>query len=392
MNSKPSVLLIASRGCLSLIEVVALFVRAGFDVDVLTKNQEFLKSSGLIRNLYIEKNSTLAPKLAIHLIAENNYVQVHAVVDELLKAIVNSDLSDEDKLKLLPVVSTENFKHLYSKVRLSELFLAEGVPTPQFQIINHQDQLDYQTIQLAYPFMIKIDVSGAGDGVFKCDSPQELQSIKTKLNPEDFPLVIQEYIPGELVDMSAFYKNARLVYFTYSRIEECVSQYGVSKLRTYIPKKLGNPDVISELKLIGETLGADGFSNISCIKSSVNGKHYYIEADLRPNAWVNFGQHIGHDMADFLMNRDENFREPELRITTGQANITAPYCFRMTLFELLINKHNVWNFIPSYGYRMLWLQSMKNLKKLLKRPFKLAIAILVNFQNRLRCRIRYLTN
>lgn len=391
MNSNPSVLLIASRGCLSLIEVVALFVRAGFDVDVLAKNQDFLKRFGLIRNLYIEKNSTLAPQLAIHLITENNYVQVHAVVDELLKAIVNSDLSDEDKLKLLPVVSTENFKHLYSKVHLSELFLAKGVPTPQFQIINHQDQLDPQAMRFAYPFMIKIDVSGAGAGVFKCDSPQELQSIKKKLNPEDFPLVIQEYIPGELVDMSAFYKNAHLVYFTYSRIEECVSQYGVSKLRTYIPKGLGNPDVISELKLIGEALGADGFSNISCIKSSVNGKHYYIEADLRPNAWVNFGQHIDHDMADFLMSRDENFREPELRIITGKT-ITAPYCFRMTLFELLINKHDVWHFIPSWGYSMLWLQSMKNLKKLLKRPFKLVLAVLVNFLNRLRCRIRYLTN
>jgi hypothetical protein len=41
---------------------------------------------------------------------------------------------------------------------------------------------------------------------------------------------------------------------------------------------------------------------------------------------------------------------------------------------------------------MLWLQSMKNLKKLLKRPFKLVIAVLVNFLNRLRCRIRYLIN
>jgi phosphoribosylaminoimidazole carboxylase (NCAIR synthetase) len=71
---------------------------------------------------------------------------------------LNSDLSVEEKIELLPIQTIKNLDHIYSKIGLSKVFQEFGVITPEFRIAKDKSELKKSVESLGYPVLVKIDV------------------------------------------------------------------------------------------------------------------------------------------------------------------------------------------------------------------------------------------
>ncbi len=280
---------------------------------------------------------------AIHQRIDEPYNWVIVTDDETLREILESDLSTEQKLKLLPVQREENLTHIYSKIGLSKLFSAHGVNSPPSLVVHSREEALSAANQLGYPILIKRDASGGGIGVFPCDAASDLKALQPQLFVE--PLLVQKKISGFEVDLSALYLEGELIHFNYAKVEKSFENFGPSILRTYRPLSRIDRGIFAELKQIGRTLGAHGFVNIGCIQSD-DGR-FYFEADMRPTVWVESTRYFGEDPA--LRIKNWFLRKEVLNPSAPSSQpeqILIPYFLRLSWFELLTNRYNVWKFIP----------------------------------------------
>ena len=99
--------------CLQLIfPFPSLLSRAGFEVDAISNNST-LKKSRFISNFELVEGRDF-----LNLITKkqlDDYDFIIPTDDLILSLIINSNLPVATKLKLLPVNSEENLKHIYSK-------------------------------------------------------------------------------------------------------------------------------------------------------------------------------------------------------------------------------------------------------------------------------------
>jgi hypothetical protein len=194
--------------------------------------------------------------------------------------------------------------------------------------------------------MVKIDFSSGGQGVYKCNSYEEILSYKEKYS---YPLLIQKYILGDVIDLSGFYQKEQLIHFTYSRLEKSYpNKYGPSYLRTYYQLSCVESTVLKELINLGKIISANGFTNVTAIYSKSDNKRYYIEADMRPNAWFDFGKFMGNDLTfalrNYFTNRQILTEFPSLKTSLPKFK-TIPYYERMKFFQVFINKFQCWDYI-----------------------------------------------
>ena len=213
---------------------------------------------------------------------------------------MNSDLSAEEKIELLPIQTIKNLDHIYSKIGLSRIFQEFGINTPEFCIAKDKFELQQSVESLGYPVLVKVDSSGGGFGVFECSSNGDIEVLLNKL--QTYPVLLQKKIQGVELHLSGFYQNSKLIHFSCSRIERVNGKFGASALRTYVQIAHLKKEIFDELDLLGMALGANGFVNIACIQSDHDQKRYFIEADMRPNAWVDFSKYFGDDPAVQIKN------------------------------------------------------------------------------------------
>ncbi len=348
-----------------MMAALGLLTRAGFTVDVISTSNYFKKNK-LTREYLLAENNDLLLEAASRKI-KHKYNLVVIADDPTLGAILNSDLHNEEKLELLPVVAIQDFNHIFSKIGLSLALEKNGVNTPAYLIAQNGQELKNSAQILGYPMLVKIDSSAGGLGVFECSSDSNLEALVTKLR--DYPVLMQKKMKGIEVSMEAFYQNGNLIHFAYSTPEKYKYKFGPTSVRTYVQLACLEKEVFRELDLIGKVLGADGFVNISSIRSDEDDKLYFIEADMRPNLWINHSKYFGDDAAGKI-NR---------YFSTG-GRIGYPYPFnpeypqqilishysRITLRELILNRYQVWKHLPesflylTLRYRMwVWIISTR---------------------------------
>lgn len=270
-----------------------LLVRSGFIVDIISTVPRIAPFHGIGENIYA-KNINHLLNLVIQRSIEN-YELIVPCNDELLSIIVNANISDDQKIKILPIVSANNFPHLYSKIELSRIFYLNNIITPAFDVANTWDELLSKSIKFNKEFFVKIDRGGAGYGVFLITNNSDLVACERRLT---FPVLIQEKIVGKLIDLSSFYQQKRLISFSYSEMIECrPTVYGPSVLRKYHNDPGRANEFCDLLNRLGDGLGADGFVNISAIEAFDTNIIYFIEADMRPNAWVQHAKFVDDDPA-----------------------------------------------------------------------------------------------
>jgi hypothetical protein len=319
----------------------SLLSRAGFIVDVITYSP-IKDCCKFVRNCVgLSPGSSLIT--AIRDSMKKNYDWFVITEDGVLTAVLESDFSLEEKLKLLPVQSSENFAHLYSKIGLAKTFSKAGIKSPPFYVVHNLREALAGAEKLGYPVLLKKDSSGGGRGIFECNHPSDMNSIAF-----DQPLLLQKKLQGIELDLSALYLNGELIHFSYAKIEKVFeNKFGPSCVRLYRPLCQVEEQIFHELTQIGKALGANGFANVSCIES--DGSRFYFEADMRSNAWVNTPCFFNDDPAIRIkkwFSLGETLHYPIAALPNQPSSIRIPYFLRLKPIEILFNRYQVWKFIP----------------------------------------------
>ena len=324
---------------------LGLLTRAGFTVDVISTNA-FLTRTRSMRNYFLAEEDDVLLQAASESI-KKEYALTVVGDDPTLRKILNLDLPDDDKLKLLPVISHKDFGHIFSKIGLSVAFRRNGVRTPDYQIANNGQELKTAAQTLGYPFFIKLDSSAGGLGVYECLNDNDLDNALVKL--QTYPVLIQKKIEGTEISMEAFYQNGELIHVACSTQEKYTYKFGPAAVRRYTQLACLEKEVFEELSLVGKALGANGFVNMSSIRCNYDNKLYFFEADMRPNMWTGYSRYFGDDLADVI----------KRHFTTGETT-TYPYSFnpaypeqvlishfsRISLIELGLNRYRIWRHLP----------------------------------------------
>jgi predicted ATP-grasp superfamily ATP-dependent carboligase len=331
--------------------IPTLLARAGLQVDVITHSEE-MRACKNVDNLYIVDNVYEVVNSALEM-SSRSYDLIIPCDDEIIGYILGSKASKKQKLRMLPVMKIENFEHLYSKIGLSRTLNRHGLETPDFVAVANAYELDAAVRAFSGEMVLKIDASCAGFGVFPCQGVADIEKYRDQLT---YPLLVQEWIEGDLIDLSGFFQNGKLIFFQYSEMLEArPSPFGPSVLRQYQKLSSVSRGIYDKLNALGRALGAHGFANIGAIRSARDGKLYFIEADLRPTVWVEFPKFFGEDPALKLRRHftdgyylESEAMNPDVDWADKEAKIIVPYADRLDPEEILQNKYNCNEFRVNY--------------------------------------------
>lgn len=171
-----------------------LLKRANFEMDLISFFGKPINSSSF-ENVFCIHSIDQLIEILPELLSKSNYDLVVIGDDEMLADILKSKLSLELKQQILPITSPDGFEHLYSKIGLSKTLRKSGITTPDFWIAQNEIELFSLIQNINYPFIIKIDSSGGGGGVFQCNSPNDVVAHSKRYV---YPLLIQEFIEGDM--------------------------------------------------------------------------------------------------------------------------------------------------------------------------------------------------
>lgn len=351
------ILIINDRNYPLAIDLIDLFYRAGYKIDIVTGSKAIRFLSKKLNLLILEKNKDKAVHISHELYSKNKYEMVVPSTDSILQAIVKSNLLESEKLALLPVIGPNYFSHIYSKIKLSEILSKHKITTPFFKVaISHDDLLEKHNA-MDLPYIIKLDSSGAGLGVYEINTDEELRAFVVQ--NKEYPLLLQEKIIGKEMDISGYFHNNKLVYLYIAESLQDLYKYGPSSVRKYFSKKYYKKEIIDELNAIAKAMGINGFTNISCFEKDK--RRYYFEVDLRPNAWINHGRLFGHDLAEYLA-RDQFRICPNLN-----ENIVLAHYMRVSFWDLVLNKYGVRDTVPLGNGLVLMHKKFRNMLKFIKK-------------------------
>ncbi|PTR17669.1 ATP-grasp domain-containing protein [Nitrosospira sp. Nsp2] len=324
---------------------LGLLIRAGFTVDVICNNTAFRRSSAIRDYVLVKKRDLLARTAAEKI--RKDYSLVVIGDDATLGVILNSDLTHEQKLRLLPILSDKNFGHIFSKIGLSLALEENGISTPEYRIARNEGELAAGAETLGYPILVKLDSSAGGVGIFECLDKADVEDLRKTLKL--YPVLVQRKVKGVEVSLEAFYRHGELVHFAYSIPEKSKYRFGPTSVRSYQQIASLEPQVSDELRRVGKALGSHGFTSVGCIHAEHDKKRYYFEADMRPNLWIDQPRYLGEDWAKIIQ---RHFAEGAAGRHAGSFDISypnrvlIPHYLRLTWAELIFNRYGVWKYLP----------------------------------------------
>ena len=267
------------------------------------------KKSSLTNNAYIDKYLTIkTSKIASFndlFIADKKLItKLNGWIiwgnDEIVRRVATSYLPLSEKLRILPVKKKLGLALLGSKVGQAVITSKLKINAPKTVVAKNGSELKRNSSKFRTPFIVKADKYGGGSFVKKVSTAKEKRELN--IPNEWFPVVIQEFIVGEIVSVEGFFKDGTLIAWIYSFFEESLGEYGPSYSRLY-----KSPEVLDfqvDLIRLAKECGLHGMFNCTFILKEK--KHYLIEADARPNSW------------QFLYSY---FKLPILEIMTGSQEI-----------------------------------------------------------------------
>ncbi len=329
----------------NVMAVLGLFHAAGFPVDVIS-GAAVLRLSRRIRRFTYSRGPSDTLQILRRTLGDA-YGSIVLCDDTLLRDVRDSAWDDDEKLQVLPVNGLKNAGHLFSKIALSRRLQDAGIRTPAYRVAHDPAGIVNALRDFDCPVFVKPDASAGGFGLRLVETP-------ARADEADFstfrcPALVQEKVEGRLVAVEVYYRNARIVFFARSEILACIhGPYGPSSLRRYYPSAGVDARLVEELTALGRALDANGFANVTLIET-VSGEHYYIEADMRPNGWVGVTRILGDDPVDRVRDYFRSGRTQDYQVFADAARspgITVPHFNRASLYQMLLNRHDVWAFVP----------------------------------------------
>jgi len=280
-------------------------------------------SKSLFVNEFVELNeepvdvSTLRISQELGDFLEGNRFDLIAISDDSIAlGIAKSSLTLGTKLRSLPVRKAQGLKLIGSKSGLIELAESIDIKIPHSMIATSPSELVRIAETLGPDFIYKGEFSGGGNQVRLMSSNHPHPDV---FPPKSwYPLVAQEIVKGDLINVDAFFLDGKLKAWSYSKTLNMINKFGPSSRRAYL-----NPlalDFLETLDSLGLETGLNGFLNSSWILKKGDKSHVLIEADPRPNSWHQFFPLLGISFNDVLSSRDSNkqFRQkllPESGLT-----------------------------------------------------------------------------
>ncbi len=279
--------------------------------------------------------------------------------DHLLRALADAPVEANLKARLGPVGNPAQLDVLGSKIGSARFCAAHGIKAPAFQVCDDRTALAAIALGadadgLTFPFMVKIDRSSGGLGVFACHGWPELEAHAPRFTP--WPVLVERFIVGDTVSVEPCFVAGELVAYSSSVIE--ISLGGaVSTRRRYAP----HPALAAQLALIGRQLQLTGFGNFTFMRARADGQYYLVEMDLRPNAWIGYGRKVGVDFAAAL--RAHFSGGDGLAVQQPRSTTLSLYHREVTYFLTrrhwrgllywLRNRQGCWRTIPFYDRPLL---------------------------------------
>lgn len=235
------------------------------------------------------------------LLRREQYDWVVPTDDDALRALADH-ASPEVATVALPVIDASDREAIGGKAALSDRLHRGGVPTPEFAVYESDPQAIAAAERIGFPVLLKVDRSGGGRGVRRCESAAEMAATLRSLSPEQKQrLVVQRYVPGDIVAVEALYRRGAPIAAARAKVlrNATPDEFGVSAVREYEPC----PSIDGAVTRIGEALGIDGFASLTFMRDAATGEHLAIEADLRPHTWFWLSRFAGVDFAEAVKRR-----------------------------------------------------------------------------------------
>lgn len=352
----PRVLIAASENWESLAELPYVLNKGGCIVDVFCSKGSWLTKNSFFHN-WIEVNETndLVESL-IQRIKSFHYEWIILGDESLLKKFSNFNETEAFLKRVLPLTKIQNRKLLGSKIGLAQLCEKYNFDSPRTCTFNKKTDFISTSCNLNFPVLLKTDLSWGGGGIIYCKDGNSLISSISKLSDQE-EFLLQEFLPGEDIAVEALFKEGRLLTFQCSKVLE----YQTNRFGSTISRLYFNNLVIEEIiKNVGCKIGINGFASMQFVGSNIDDKYYLIEVDLRPQAWIRYGDFTG---ANFSIGV-KRFTGLLPLVGTSLQFSSSPKTIEVVLFHrflisLIINKNlaslfrfiirrDMWRFIPLY--------------------------------------------
>ena len=331
--------------------VLRILRGAGFTIDCVS-SLKALRGHPAIERFFWASDAADVVRQAASAIRQGTYQLVVLTDDKTIRQILlatPAELSEPEKLLLLPVATTRDFHHLSSKIGLSETLAAHGVTTPEFEAVTNQGELVSAVRKMGFPLILKGDFSSGGSQTFKLLDEAQFQALPQPFG--FFPAVLQRHVAGPLIAIEAFYQDGQLVHFGYAKALRLQhdDEFSPSCVRQFSTRGHLDDHIVGELQQLGAALGAHGFVNISAIERASDGRRHYFEADMRPTVWADYPRHFGDDPA---LRIQDHFASGQTLDTLGPRDPTEPvhvtlaYPLRLRLWAVLTNRYACWRVWP----------------------------------------------
>ena len=285
------------------------------------------------------------------------------LADDPTIRLMNDHIGDNESLfyRLLPLTKIENREILGTKSGFSHLCTKYGIRTPKYIIYEEGMDLNNAAGEIGFPMLVKIDKSEGGGGVFFCNNMEEFETTMASITEREH-LVFQQYIKGPVINTEVLYKNGSLIMYNYSKTTKTLyNEFGVSTQRLCYT----NHEVEADLMEIGSSFGLTGFGNVVFMYNELDNKHYLIEVDMRPNAWIFYAKFCGNDFSSGVnkyINNDLTFIRKDPAFENKDVTMII---FKKDMARCLVdkdikgltgwifNKNGCWKFIPFYDRKLL---------------------------------------
>ena len=320
--------------------VARLLHRAGCVCDVVTGSYAFGPSRAVRR---VVRADSPAAALA----AAVDWQRAHGGLvvpcdDRFLRTVRESGLEPAEQCRLVPVTGPEHLPAVASKVGLSRALEGAGVPTPRFRVAAGAGDLPEACRSIGWPVVVKVDLSWAGEGVHRCAALDDVRRLVDRAPPG--PLLVQEWIDGVAIDLSGFFRDGRPVHFVHAELLVTDGgPFGVSSVRRYCGLEAFGRELYDAVAGVAAALGLHGFANVTAIRRAGDGRLLFIEADQRPNLWVDMARHRGDDPAPAIRAAlCEGWTMAWPPPVGEPPELVIGHVLRVPAWEVFLGRHGTW--------------------------------------------------
>ena len=178
----------------------------------------------------------------------------------------------------LRIPKTESFNVANSKVELVRFLSEKGINHPKSIIIENKKAIE-AIERLRFPVIAKPSQGAGGGGIYRCESPEQLNQVLDE-NLQEIPYLVQEYISGVDVGFGAFCIDGKIVYSVTQRdLDDKNGFFGPSKRLEFCT----DDSVVEAASKLFRLLAWEGVGQIDFRQDSRTGELFVLE--INPRFW-----------------------------------------------------------------------------------------------------------